>query len=354
MIASRVMPGAVLLFALSFFGAGCLNSGSPSTAFDGGVFRTSDQAVTWKQPTALSLGSKIGSIADVGTTAIAFDPQDPQAIYVGTSENGLIYTLDGAESWQSAKGLSTGTVNAVSVNAKDPCIVYVAKANQIIKTATCGREWAQIFFDERTDKRFTAVVADWFNPRIVYAGTSEGDLLRSDDAGGSWRVLTRVEGTQINDLVMDPRDSRTLYAATNGAGLYKTTDGGAKWTEIREPFDAYEGARRPLQVVLDQSTAGVIMTVSRYGLLRSDDAGASWRALTLPNPPGTVLIKSLVIHPTNPRIIVYATDASIVITNDGGSTWTSKKLPTKRGVSFVDFDRHTPPVFYLGAASKKK
>ncbi|MFA6429613.1 MAG: YCF48-related protein [Patescibacteria group bacterium] len=343
------------LCVFALVGAGCLDGGTPQgSALDGGVFRTKDVAVTWQQLTALTIGGKVGSIGDVGTVTMAFDPQDAQAVYMGSAENGLFVSLDGGDSWAVSKGLSSGKVQAVSVDPKDKCTVYVAKANQVLKTANCGRDWNQVFFDERVDKIFTAVVVDWFNSNIVYAGTNAGDILRSDDAGGSWRVLTRIEGTNINDMDIDARDSRVMYVATNGRGIAKTMDSGATWTQIIDPFDAYDGANRPTQIVLDPGAQNTLYTVSRFGILKSDDSGASWRALSLPNPPNTVQIKSMAVHPTNPRMVVYATDTSIVFTNDGGTTWTSKKLPTKRGVSFIAFDRSTPPVLFLGAYPRKK
>jgi photosystem II stability/assembly factor-like uncharacterized protein len=352
---STLLKGALPLFAFALMGQGCFDlTGSQPTALDGGVFRTADQAVTWKQLNPLSLGPKLGSIADVGTVSAAFDPQDPKAVYVGTAVNGLIYSLDGGESWMSAKGLNAGRVNMISVDPQNKCVVYVAKDNQIIKTDNCGRDWKQVFYDERTDKQFTAVAVDWHNPNVVYAATSEGDLLRSDNAGAAWGVLMRIEGTRINDLQIDTRDSRNFYLATQGAGIYKMANGGTSSTQIVQPFDQYDGARRPIQIVLDRNSPNTLYQVSRYGILKSDDAGASWRALTLPNPPNTVVIKSLAVNPTNARQLVYATDTSIVFTSDGGATWTSKKLPTTRGVSFVAFDRSTPPNLFLGAAPAKK
>jgi len=352
---STLLKGVLPLFALAFLGAGCFDlSGSQPAALDGGVFRTADQALTWKQLNPLSLGPKLGSIADVGTVSVAFDASDPKAIYVGTSENGLIYSLDGGDSWMSARGLNTGRVNMISVDPQNKCAVYVAKANQIIKTDNCGRDWSQVFFDTQVDKQFTVVAVDWHNSNVVYAGTSQGDLLRSDNAGAAWGVLSRIEGTQINDLALDPRDSRNFYLATQGLGIYKMANSGASSTRLLEVFDQYDNARRPTQIVIDRNAPDTLYQVSKYGILKSDNAGGSWRALTLPNPPNTVVIKSLAVNPANSRQLVYATDTSIVMTSDGGATWTSKKLPTTRGVSFVAFDRNSPPNLFLGATPAKK
>ena len=250
--------------------------------------------------------------------------------------------------------MTIGRIAAIAVSSKDKCTVFAARSNQIFKTENCSRDWNQVYFDPRTDKRFTSLVVDWYNPRIVFAGTSDGDIVRSEDGGTSWRVVHRVDGVAINTLAMDPRDSRTLYAATNGSGIGKTSDGGQTWTMIRQPFQDFDFARRPVAVVVDPSLANTVYNVSKYGLLRSDDGGVTWTALKLPTPPGTIDIRAFAIHPKDSRQLVYATDASVVWSVDGGQTWTPKKLPTTRGVSFLLYDKAADPTLFFGAAPPKQ
>jgi len=347
-----LLAALIPVFGLMLLGAGCLDA--TPVALDGGIFRSADNGATWKQLKILNLGTKLGSLADLGTVTIAADPQDPSAVYVGTVENGLLYSLDGGESWSPAKGLTIGRVNAVAIDPKDKCTVYAAKSNQIFKTKNCSRDWNQVFFDPRLDKVFTALTIDWFNRNILYAGTSEGDIFRSDDGANTWRALERVEGTRINNLVIDPRDSRIVYAATGGAGILKTIDAGAHWDHIIKPFQDFESARRPTSVVVDPIVANRVYEVSKYGILRSDDGGANWKPLTLPTPPGTTDIRALVIHPKNPHILVYASDTSLIFSVNEGTSWTPKKPPTGRGISSLIFTVSPDPVLFLGAAAKPK
>ncbi len=336
------------LLVLTLVGQGCLG-GSKPVVVDGGVFRTTDAAVQWTHLKTFNMGAKLASAANVGTVSAAFDPQDPSALYVGTTENGLMHSLDGGDSWMPAKGLSVGRINAVAVDAKNKCVVYAARANQIFKTSNCLRDWNQVFFDPRTDKTFTALALDWFNNNIMFAGTSDGDVFRSDDAGRSWRVSHRVTGVRINNIAIDPRDSRIVYAATDGAGILKTIDSGSTWKQITKELEEFDAARRPTAVVLDPNSANTIYNISKYGILRSNDGGATWLAVKLPTPPGAIDIKALSIHPKNSRSLVYVTDTSIVFTDDGGVTWTPKKLPTARGVSWVLYSTATNNPLYLGA-----
>ncbi len=359
---SRSFRSALPVLALLFFGAGCFGGSTPvpATGPDGGVFRTKTDVfvpklalVEWKQTKTLNLGTKFGSIADVGTTSAAFDPQDPLTLYVGTTQNGLLYTLDGGESWQSAKGFSIGSVQAIAVDPSSKCTVYASRANQIFKTDNCGRDWNQAFFDGRTDKRFTALSVDPNDPNTIYAGTSDGDLLRSDNAGVAWRATYRVQGIQIMNIAVDPRNSKTVYAASWGSGVLKSTDGGATWISIRKAFEDFDKARFPRAVILDPNIANRIYHVSKFGMLRSDDAGASWKAIAIASPNNTLDVRAMTIDPKNPNKLVYVTPTSIAFSSDAGITWGSHKLPTSRLPTFLLFDQANPAALFLGTVPPK-
>ncbi len=337
--------------ALSMMGIGCGTKTAASP--DGGIYRTTDYAKTWSQPSILNLGTKLASIANVGTVSASLDPQDPDAMYIGTTQNGLLVSLDGMQSWSQASGLSTGQVSGIAVDPFNKCVVFATRGNQILKTSSCGRDWDQVYFDPRTAQVYSSVVIDALNTRTVYAGNADGDILRSEDGGASWRVLYRAD-SGINDLVIDPRNSNAIYVATNGAGMLKTNDRGATWEKMTDTLKQYDGSRRPLKIVIDPKNANTIYLVSRNSLLRSDDMGSSWRALALPTPPEATNIRSFAIHPKNSNLLVYATDTSIVFTADAGQTWTPKKLPSTRSASFLIFDQRQDNALYLGTVIRTK
>lgn len=342
------------LCLLALMGAGCFGKTKTAVGPDGGIFVTHDNATKWEQQKVLNLQTKIGSLADVGTVTAAIDPQDSDIIYVGTTENGLLFSLNGGQSYELSRGLSLGKIRAISVDSKDGCTVYATRANQIHKTTTCGREWREVYAHAKATVTISAIITDWFNPKILYAGTSEGDLLRSDDGAAHWRVLRRVEGAAINSLVLDPRDSRVLYVATQGAGVLKSVDGGANWMEYnRQQFQEYTSARSPHGVFVDPQVIDRVYHISKYGILRSDDGGLSWKPLTLPTAPSTVDIRTFAINPRNSKMLVYASDTALVMSEDGGTSWSSKKLPTKRGVAWMRFDQEPVPALFLGAQPAK-
>ena len=324
------------ILALALMGQGC-GTAKPAAGPDGGIFRSKDKGVAWSQVKTLNVGPKQGSIADVGIATLAIDPQDVKAIYAGTEQNGIIYSLDGGDSWEPAAGITSGRVPAIAVDPKDKCTVYATRENQVFKTSNCSRDWTAIYFDPRSIK-FTSIIVDWFNSNILFAGTSDGDIVKSENAGATWRVANRVDGIKVNQLAFDPRDSRVVYGATDRGGIVKTVDAGATWITIRKELQEFDGSNRANIVRPDPSVANRVYTVSKYGILQSDDGGATWKALKLPTPAGTVDMKAFAINPKDSRELVYATDKAVIWSVDGGETWTPKKLPTSRGASVILYD----------------
>lgn len=341
----------VPILALALTGAGCFDTGTTApTGPDGGVWKTSDGGVTWvNKKSLITTGPKVSaSGATFNILGMTVDPQDRRAIYLATADSGLVYSLDGGDSWQQAKIPGT-RVNSVAVDAKNKCIVYATTGNHIYKTETCGRDWKEVFFGARTEVSFTQIVADWYNTTMLYAGTSDGDIFRSQDSGVTWTKMIRADGTPITSLVVDPRDSRIVYAGTQGAGILKTEDSGATWTQVFKQFgDDYRDARRVIQVIPDPAQAKRIYIVSKYGILRSDDAGDTWTALKLTTPPGTIKINSLAIDPKNNKNILFTGVSTLQFTTDGGASWSPKRLPTTQAGSFLQFDPMDSKIIYLG------
>lgn len=340
------------LCALVLFGQGCFGGNTTQTpGADGGVYKTINNGQTWQQMKIVA-GPKAGSIANLNVTTIAIDPQDQKAVYIGTTENGLLTSLDGGESWTASK-LSTGKISAVAIHPKDKCAVFAARGNQLIRTTNCGRDWSQIFFNPQTDAAFTSLAIDWFNPKILFAGTSNGQLFRSLDGGTTWGSVVNREGQSITSVAVDSKDSRTIYASAYNGGLLKSTDGGANWQLIRKEFEEFDNARKITLIVTDPNTKNSLYTVSAFGILRSTDGGANWRDIPLPTPGNTVAIRSMAVSPQSSKFLAYVTDSSVVMSANAGASWTAKKLPTARSASAIIFDKDSQPAIYLGTIVRK-
>ncbi len=344
---------AVPFAALCLFGAGCVGTTAAPTGPDGGIWKTTDGGQHWVNKKVLVVGAKVtGAVAGYSISSLIFDPQDHATMYAATIGNGIIYSQDGGDSWQQPKLLTVGTINAIAVDPKNKCTVYASLANKLYKTTDCGRDWDQIFFDPRTNKAFTKLVIDWYNPTQLFAGTNDGDIYLSKDSGLSWRVVKRVDGVAITDMLIDAKDSRTVYVGTQGDGIWKTMDDGETWYQIKKQFgDEYRDARTVIRLVMDPLDSQILFNISKYGIIKSTDGGQTWTALNLTAPPGTVKINALAIDPKNDKNIVYTGVSTLQFTTDGGVSWTPKKLPTSQVGSTLLIDPVDSNTMYLGTTA---
>jgi photosystem II stability/assembly factor-like uncharacterized protein len=338
---------ALMCSALILVGQGCTGSAQQAKGPDGGVYKTADRGALWAQKRVLIEGPKGVSIADDVITTLAFDPQDHKTIYAGTASRGLLMSLDGGDSWQPAGALNKGRIDAMAVDAKDKCTVFASQANKIFKTITCGRDWAQVWFDPKTEKVFTQLAVDWFNPTIVYAGTSEGDILKSTDAGINWLISKRADAP-VTSIAIHPKDSRVIYVGTRGDGIWKTMDAGRTWQSIEKQLSEFDNARRVTQLALDPLQPETVYHVSKYGVLVSADGGTTWKAMALTSQPNTVDIRSFAVNPRNPKELQYVTGNTIMFSSDSGVTWVAKKLPSTRPANVVVTDPQDGNILYIG------
>ncbi len=145
----------------------------------------------------------------------------------------------------------------------------------------------------------------------LFAGSTSDGLHRSDDGGATW---TRVNIGQLVNSV-DVRvvvNGGTLLAATP-VGLYTTSDSGATFT-LNAPLGVVH-----VGAVASQGTVTVAAT-SKYGVVRSLDAGASWESAGI--GIGSTSISALTISGT--IMIAGGGDGACYVSLDSGSTWVGR------------------------------
>ncbi|MFH2063173.1 MAG: hypothetical protein ABIJ46_03415 [bacterium] len=353
--ASVLLP---LLGSLIFFGVGCIsfssNGGQPAGG-DGGVFKTSDRGDTWLQRVSIpSTDGKPRSFAAVSVVALAQDPQDPNAIYAGTSNNGLIYTYDGGESWEQPTQVTDGRVPSIAVNPKNKCVVFAAYANRLVRTDDCSRTWKVVYLDARPDRSVTSVLVDRLSPSMVWVSTDGGDVLRSSDGGESWTSVQTFKSPVVK-LALVANDGRRVYAATKSNGLWRSDDSGVNWKDLSVAYKKeFSGSTEQVSdLAVGTSDPAVVVMANRYGLIRSRDFGESWEEVPLLTPPKSTVIYSVAVDPKDASYIYYGTATTFYRTPNGGTNWIPKTLPSSRVATAILVDEMNSSVLYMGVTKFK-
>lgn len=295
----------------------------PDTLYAGtarGVYKTENAGSYWYRA---NLGMQ-----GLWVKALAVDPGRADTVYAGT-ETGFYRTTNGGKSWALAvQGLSATTVDAVAVDPQNPQTVYcIAGENPygkraIFKTSDGGKSWTSVR-SLNWQQTGVDVLVDPDHSRTIYAAVHGLGLLKSVDGGTSWSVKTSAEFFYLTAAALDPQDGNKVYLA-GGTRLFTSGDGGESWVELSEvPLEWHEGDRRAPKVgvlAVHPERPNLLFAGGSNGeIFFSTNGGGSWIAAQLPKDRGAV--SSMAFSPENPERIYAATAWGLLVSNDGGQSF---------------------------------
>jgi photosystem II stability/assembly factor-like uncharacterized protein len=184
---------------------------------------------------------------------------------------GLAHSSDGGQTWEQAKleeGVASVTALAASpAFATDHVALVATLESGILRTGDGGSTWQSSSFGLES-LEVSALV--WSSPEHLLAATDEG-LYRSRDAGRSWRRLSMETDPDCEALACLP--DGTLLAAPSAGGLLRGRVDETSWSTCA-PEDWQ------INALIDTADGAWLVGESEQGILRSDDQGASWQAVS--------------------------------------------------------------------------
>lgn len=316
-----------------------------------GAYRSVDRGMTWDV-----LGANHG-LNETHVRAVAFDPVDPNVIYLGTGA-GIYRSLDGGDTLREMA--TPGYISVIAPAAANPAIVYAgchanwaSSIGSVYRSDDRGSTWRPVSLNLPSGIRILKLLVDPTNPQIVYL-LSGADLFvpdaspflfRSSDGGVSWRRIGESLGN-IWDVAMDPGTPTTLYATmyvgTPGVSLsgavYKSIDGGNTWMQKAAHTGAVVVTRNQPQVVrvIDVDRGSSSPGAAEAGVWESVDGGATWNKKSTPNAwdPGWQILTCFAYEKTSygvartlgqdlsdPNVIFWVTKQFVYGSFDGGATF---------------------------------
>jgi photosystem II stability/assembly factor-like uncharacterized protein len=204
------------------------------------------------------------------------------------------------------------------------------------------------------------VVVDRADSGRLFAGTGQGGVFRSDDAGATWQEIN--EGIIYKEIWWVEQHPKTgeLYAGTGPASVFKSTDGGDTWQDCPQLRSLQETKERnfppPPHIAHFKGLAltpsdprRIFGAVEEGWIFRSTDGGETWEDIK----QGTEFDShSVTVMPDDPNVVISTSGTGIYKSIDGGDTFVdANNGMTQRYMTQIAVHPARPRVLLTAAAA---
>jgi photosystem II stability/assembly factor-like uncharacterized protein len=244
---------------------------------------------------------------------------------VGTRKGAFILTSDGKRSTWRVDGphFPGWEIYHLKGSQVDPNRIYASQSSgwfgQVVhRSDDGGASWNPVgnrfgyegepgthLFYDGTPRPFEFKRVWHFEPSLsevdtVYAGVEDAAIFRSTDGGKEWNELPSLRqhrtapawqpgagGMCLHTILLDPTNPDRIYTAISAAGAFRTVDGGTTWQPINQGLRS-EGIPDPNaevghcvhRLALHPSRPNTLFMQKHWDVMRTDDAGESWREIS--------------------------------------------------------------------------
>src|SRR4051794_1717321 len=361
-----------------------LNSQNVLASACSGIYASGDRGDLWRKLMGIPNTSR-------RTHVIRQDPVTSSVIYAGTT-TGLYKSLNSGAAW---KTLTNTQANSMAFDPTNPQVIYMALQYEGIGKSENAGEHITPINHGFVDRVISAMTVS--GQKLLAIETQEGEstgIFSSVDRGESWVQAPSprtLAGVHLKTVVGLPDNDRFLLGAS-ARQLYKFLDGGVVWKVlpvrlvIPPPPAAEQPPSKPVPGKSTRSTTGpgatsraraaarpvkpkptikevsvsdvsgfyvlgsgpkaVIFAATDLGLLRSTDLGEHW---TLAEIKGSSAVTALYVGGgASPALVTRAANG-LFLSKDGGEHWDPLDVPVPSSdVNDVAISEGDDPTFVVG------
>ena len=228
-------------------------------------------------------------------------PVDPDRIYASQSSGWFGQIIqrsdDGGKTWETPGGGPTATPDGMPQGQSNKFSYDTSEESGRPLTT---HQWYDGTQHPWEFKRVWHLEPSLTDPDVVYAGVEDAALFRTGDGGRTWQELPGLRGHEsgprwqpgaggmgVHTVVLDPSRPGRIFVAISAAGVFRTDDGGRSWRPMNRglrsqyiPDTDAEVGHCVHRIAMHPSRPDVLFMQKHWDVMRSDDAGESWREVS--------------------------------------------------------------------------
>ncbi|QQS61313.1 MAG: hypothetical protein IPN70_00040 [Candidatus Moraniibacteriota bacterium] len=359
------------VMVLVFFLSGCFSSSNDEkeetvTSYkiqnlSGGVARSVDNGITY-EPFISTTGG--GNIKNINIFSMQFSRSLGRSLYIGTEKNGLFKKTELGDGWEniSFPPIKLYGLEVFEVGALENPLMYVSGVLEgrakIYKSSDGGKEWKEIYTEPAGDSVILSLAIHPKRPNIIYASTSEGIVIQSEDAGVTWKNI-HTFSSPVMQLEFDNTNPDVLYVLLFENDIKVSRDGGRTFIEKDQQNRASNeekkktslASEKAYSLAVDPNRSGTVYVGTGNGLFRSIDYGMTWESVNIIESVSKEIIRAVAINPFSSEEIIFGAGSVIYKSTNRGESWQTFQLDTKAMPVFIGFDPANQGSIYVAFRS---
>lgn len=209
------------------------------------VYRSLDGGTTWER-CALEVAESCPAVGVPRPTAIALDPTNPRAAWLGIEVDGVRRSQDGGATWQTDGGqIPNPDVHNILITPGPPKRILVLVNDDVWVSDDDGASWAALGVRQVFPWRYPrGVAARPDDPRVLFLTLGDatpgrtGAVMRSRDAGRTWEAvpLPGQPNSAMWTVTVSRQEPDRVFAGSRYGYLYRSDDGGDSWVRLWREF----------------------------------------------------------------------------------------------------------------------